>query len=81
VETELRKNPSFKGGKVMLVATVGTSGVVKSAKLDRKELDGSPVGDCIKKSAKRMVFPAFTLNDGSDEMDVELPLVLSSGAR
>lgn len=81
VETELRKNPSFKGGKVMLVATVGTSGVVKSAKLDRKELDGAPVGDCIKKSAKRMVFPAFTLEDGMGEMDVEIPLVLSSGAR
>jgi hypothetical protein len=80
VETELRKNPSFKGGKVLLVATVGTSGVVKSAKLDRKELDASPVGDCIKKSAKRMVFPAFKMGDGTGEVDLEIPLVLSSGA-
>ncbi|MFL5343622.1 MAG: AgmX/PglI C-terminal domain-containing protein [Hyalangium sp.] len=80
VETELRKNPSFKGGKVVLVATVGTSGVVKSAKLDRKELDASNVGDCIKKSAKRMVFPAFKTDDGSGEVDLEIPLVLSSGA-
>ncbi|WP_224366765.1 AgmX/PglI C-terminal domain-containing protein [Hyalangium versicolor] len=80
VETELRKNPKFKGGKVMLVATVGTSGVVKGAKLDRKELDGSPVGTCIKNSAKRMVFPTFKLEDGSGEMDVEIPLVLSSGS-
>ncbi len=79
VETELRKNPSFKGGKVLLVATVGTSGVVKGAKLDRKELDASPVGDCIKKSAKRMVFPAFKTDDGSGEVDLEIPLVLSSG--
>ena len=80
VETELRKNPSFKGGKVLLVATVGTSGVVKDARLDRKELDTSPVGDCIKKSAKRMVFPAFKSDDGSGEVDLEIPLVLTSGA-
>jgi len=81
VEVELRKNPSFKGGRVMLVATVGTSGVVKSTRLDRKELDSAPVGDCIKKSAKRMVFPAFKLDDGSNEVDLEIPLVLTLGAR
>jgi predicted Zn finger-like uncharacterized protein len=80
VETELRKNPKFKGGKVLLVATVGTSGTVKSTKLDRKELDSSPVGDCIKKSAKRMVFPAFKLEDGSEDVELQIPLVLTAGA-
>jgi predicted Zn finger-like uncharacterized protein len=79
VEAELRKNPKFKGGKVLLVATVGTSGIVKSTKLDRKELDASPVGDCIKRSAKRMVFPAFKTEDGSNELDLEIPLVLTAG--
>jgi predicted Zn finger-like uncharacterized protein len=81
VETELRRNPRFKGGKVLLKATVGTSGIVKSTKLDRRELDGSAVGECIKKSAKRMVFPAFKMEDGSNEVDLEIPLVLSSGER
>ncbi|MDC0709717.1 AgmX/PglI C-terminal domain-containing protein [Stigmatella sp. ncwal1] len=76
VEKELRKNPSFRGGKVVLTATVGTSGAVKKASLDRKELDKSPVGDCIKKSAKRMVFPAF---EAGEDVDLEIPLVLSSG--
>jgi hypothetical protein len=80
VEKELRKNPSFKAGKVLLVATVGTSGTVKSARLDPKSVDASPVGDCIKKSAKRMIFPAFKLEDGGEELDLEIPLVLTSGA-
>jgi predicted Zn finger-like uncharacterized protein len=80
VEKELRKNPSFKAGKVLLVATVGTSGTVKSARLDPKSLDASTVGDCIKKSAKRMVFPAFKLEDGGEELDLEIPLVLTSGS-
>jgi predicted Zn finger-like uncharacterized protein len=77
VERELRKNPAFRGGKVLLTATVGTSGAVKKASLDRKELDRSPVGDCIKKSAKRMVFPSF---ESGEDVDLEIPLVLSSGA-
>lgn len=80
VEQELRKNPKFKGGKVVLTATVGTSGTVKKATLDRKELDSSPVGDCIKKSARKMVFPAFNADDGTEEVDLEIPLVLSAGA-
>jgi predicted Zn finger-like uncharacterized protein len=80
VDQELRKNPKFKGGKVTLVATIGTSGAVKSAKLDNKALDSSPVGTCIKKSATRMVFPAFKAEDGAEEVDVQIPLVLGSGA-
>jgi predicted Zn finger-like uncharacterized protein len=80
VEQELRKNPKFKGGKVTLVATIGTSGTVKSASLDRKELDASPVGECIKKSAKRMVFPAFKAEDGAEEVDLQIPLVLGTGS-
>ncbi|HYI00077.1 tetratricopeptide repeat protein [Hyalangium sp.] len=74
VETELRRNPSFRGGRVLLVATVATSGIVKSTKLDRKDLDTSPVGKCIKKTAMQMVFPAF-----KEEVAVEIPLILSSG--
>ncbi|MDY7228521.1 AgmX/PglI C-terminal domain-containing protein [Hyalangium rubrum] len=80
VEQELRKNPSFKGGKVTLVATVGTSGTVKSAKLDRKDLDSAPVGECIKKGARKMVFPSFKAEDGTEEVELQIPLVLSSGA-
>ncbi|HEX8698424.1 MAG TPA: AgmX/PglI C-terminal domain-containing protein [Myxococcaceae bacterium] len=80
VEQELRKNPKFKGGKVTLVATVGTSGTVKSAKLDNKALDSAPVGTCIKKAATRMAFPAFKAEDGVEEVDLQIPLVLGSGA-
>ncbi len=80
VEQELRKNPKFKGGKVTLVATIGTSGAVKDARLDNKALDASPVGACIKKSAMRMAFPAFKAEDGAEEVDVQIPLVLGTGA-
>ncbi|MFP2910833.1 AgmX/PglI C-terminal domain-containing protein, partial [Pyxidicoccus sp. 3LFB2] len=73
VENELRKNPSFRVGKVTLTATVGTSGKVKAATLDKRDLNRSAVGTCIKDRAKSMVFSAFS----GEDVDLEIPLVLS----
>jgi hypothetical protein len=73
VENELRKNPSFRVGKVTLTATVGSSGKVKAASLDKKDLNRSAVGTCIRDRAKGMVFSAFS----GDDVDLEIPLVLS----
>jgi predicted Zn finger-like uncharacterized protein len=73
VENELRKNPSFRVGKVTLTATVGSSGKVKAVTLDKKDLSRSPVGSCIRDRAKSMVFSAFA----GEDVDLEIPLVLS----
>jgi hypothetical protein len=74
IEQELKKNPAFKGGKVRLVATVGASGVVKKASIDREDIDQSDLGDCLKGKAKRMTFSAFSGGD----VDLEIPLILST---
>lgn len=74
IERALRKNPrKFRGGKIVLTATVGSSGAVKKAVVDRKDVDISDMGECLKARAKRMVFPSFS----GDDVDVEIPLVLS----
>ena len=74
IEQELKKNPGFKGGKVRLVATVGASGVVKKASIDREDIDQSDLGECLKGKAKRMTFSAFQ----GDDVDLEIPLILST---
>jgi hypothetical protein len=74
IEQQLRKNPGFRGGKVSLVATVGSSGTVKQVTLDRHDLEGSDLGTCLKSQARRMVFSAFS----GDDVDVEIPLVLTT---
>ncbi len=74
VDAELKKNPKFKGGKVMLVATVGSSGTVKKVSFDRTDVEGSKVGDCIKTRAKRMVFSSFE----GDDVELQIPLVLGT---
>jgi predicted Zn finger-like uncharacterized protein len=72
IEQELRKNPNLKVPKFYLVATVASSGVVKKAGIDRKEIDSSNLGECLKSRAKRMVFASFS----GDEVDVEIPLIV-----
>jgi hypothetical protein len=74
IEQQLKRTPNFRGGKVNLVATVGASGTVKQARLDRKEIDVSDLGSCLKSRARRLVFPSF---EGED-VDVEIPLVLTA---
>jgi predicted Zn finger-like uncharacterized protein len=73
IEQALRKNPRLRDGKLLLTATVGKSGTVKKVSFDRKDIDGSPMGDCIKVRARRMVFPAFA----GEDVEVEIPLVLT----
>ncbi len=75
VETELRRNPGFKGGKVLITASLKPSGIVTAASINKPEVDGSTVGACLKEKARRMVFPAFE----GDPFDVEIPLVLTAG--
>ena len=74
IEQELKQNPGFKGGKVKLVATLGPSGAVKKATVDRADIDGSDLGECLKGKARRMVFSPFSGGD----VDLEIPLILST---
>ena len=74
IEQELRKNPAFRGGKIHLVVTVGGSGSVKSAQIDRADIDKTGLGDCLKTKGKRMVFSAFS----GDDTEVEIPLILTA---
>ncbi|MFY0570542.1 AgmX/PglI C-terminal domain-containing protein [Archangium lansingense] len=73
IDAALRKNPKLRDGTLLLTATVGSSGTVKKVSFDRDDVNGSPMGNCIKARARRMVFPAF---EGED-VEVEIPLVLS----
>jgi predicted Zn finger-like uncharacterized protein len=73
IDQALRKNPKLRDGKLLLTATVGSSGTVKKVSFDRDDINGSPMGNCIKARARRMVFPSFE----GDDVEVEIPLVLS----
>ena len=74
IEQEMKKNPSFKGGKIFINAVVGRSGTVKQASISRPDIDASSLGDCLKAKARRMVFAAFS----GDDTELQIPLILTT---
>jgi hypothetical protein len=57
---------------VTVTMTVNPSGRVLYPTLDDQELSGTALGDCLKREAGRMSFPA----SGGEAMRVRMPLVL-----
>ena len=72
IEQELKQNPKFHGGKIHIVASLASSGAVTKARIDRREIDGSQLGRCLKDKARRMTFPA-----ADEDTEVEIPLILA----
>jgi predicted Zn finger-like uncharacterized protein len=72
IEQELRKNPNLKLPRFYIRATVGNSGTVTGVSIDRREVDGTPLGECLKTRARRMTFAQFA----GDELVVEIPLIV-----
>jgi len=73
IEQEMKKNPAFKGGKIFIHATVGSSGTVKQAAIDRADVDASGLGECLKGKARRMIFSAFA----GEDAELQIPLILT----
>lgn len=73
IEQEMKKNPAFKGGKIFIRATVGSSGTVKHASIDRADVDASTLGECLKGKARRMIFSAFA----GEDAELQIPLILT----
>ncbi len=74
IEQEMKKNPSFKGGKIFINAVVGGSGTVKQVAISRPDIDGSSLGECLKGKARRMIFAAYSGGD----TEVQIPLILTT---
>ena len=82
IDAELKRNPNFQGGKIRIVTTIMSSGLVRQAQIVsddqrlQRSVGGGPLGGCLSEQTRRMVFPNFQ----GDPFDAEIPLVLSSAA-
>jgi predicted Zn finger-like uncharacterized protein len=80
IDSELKRNPNFQGGKIRIVTTIMSSGLVRQAQIVsddqrlQRSVAGGPLGSCLSEQTRRMVFPSFQ----GDPFDAEIPLVLSS---
>ncbi len=80
INVELKRNPAFRGGKIKIVTTIMSSGLVRQAEIQSEDaalarrLSNSAIGTCLIDATRRMVFPTFA----GDPFDVEIPLVLGA---
>jgi hypothetical protein len=75
LDQALREDPGLRGSRFQLTAIVSSSGEVRRASVDRREIDTSALGQCLKLRAGRMMFAPFSAED------VEIHVPLSVGTR
>jgi len=67
---------ALAGRKIGLLVLVGSGGIVEASEVEEPEIEGSPLGACLRKAASRLLFPPF---DG-EPVGLRVPLVLGSTA-
>lgn len=75
IDEALRKDPALKVGKIRIATTIAASGQVTAAKIDKKSVDESALGGCLKKATRRIVFPSFS----GEAVEVDIPIVVTAG--
>jgi hypothetical protein len=75
IDEVLRHDPKLRVGKIHVAATIAPSGQVVAARIDKRAVDESPLGACLKRATRRMAFPPF----GGAAFDVDIPIVVTAG--
>jgi len=60
VDEALRRDPNLKVGQIHVATTIAPSGEVTEARIDRAAVDESPLGACLKRATKQILFPPFS---------------------
>ncbi|HZX97363.1 MAG TPA: GYF domain-containing protein [Myxococcales bacterium] len=75
VDEALRHDPHLRVGKIHIATTIAPSGQVTAARIDRRAVEEAPLGACLRKATRRIVFPQFS----GQAFDVDIPIVVSAG--
>jgi hypothetical protein len=69
------RDPALRAGRIRITTTIAPSGLVIGAKIDKRGVDETPLGACLKSATRRIVFPAFP----GEPFDVDIPIVVTAG--
>jgi hypothetical protein len=74
VDDAVKYSPNLKVGRIHISTTIAPTGQVTSAKIDKKAVDESSLGTCLKIATRRIAFPPFT----GDPFMVDIPILVNS---
>jgi hypothetical protein len=75
IDEALKREPNLRVGRIHIATTIAPSGQVTAARIDKRSVDDAPLGACLKKATRKMVFPSF----GGQAFDVDIPIVVTAG--
>ena len=75
VDDARRHDPDLQVGTIRVATTIAPSGQVTEARIDRQSVDESPLGVCLKRATRKIVFPQFS----GAAFDVEIPISVGAG--
>ena len=74
IDDALHRNPNLRVGKILIATTISPSGAVTGAKIDKRTVDESPLGSCLKRATRRIVFPSFS----GEGFEVDIPISVNA---
>jgi predicted Zn finger-like uncharacterized protein len=75
VDQAVQRDPEFRVGKLVILATVAPNGTVTSTRIDKRTVDQSPLGACLKTATRNIRFPSFN----GAAIPVDIPVVVADG--
>jgi hypothetical protein len=75
VDEAVGRDPGLRVGRIHVATTVAPSGEVTAARIDQRIVDESPLGACLKRATKRILFPQFA----GSAFDMDIPIVVRGG--
>lgn len=75
IDDALRRDPRLRVGKIHVATTIAPSGQVTAVHIDKRAVDESPLGACLKRATRRIAFPPFA----GAAFDVDIPILVTAG--
>ena len=72
IDDAQKRDPNQRVGRIHLTTTIAPSGQVSATKIDKRAVDESPLGVCLKRTTGKLVFPSFQ----GKAFDVDIPITV-----
>jgi predicted Zn finger-like uncharacterized protein len=72
IDDALKRDPNLRVGRIHLTTTIAPSGQVSATKIDKRPVDESALGICLKRTTGKLVFPSFQ----GKPFDVDIPITV-----
>src|SRR5207245_916522 len=57
IDEALKRDPNLRVGKIHIATTIAPTGQVTTAKIDKRTVNDSPLGSCLKRATMHIAFP------------------------